>query len=214
MIFRPSRPLLRPMFRPELVLAGAVLAMACALSPHVAQAQTPPAALSVNGVTYAPAMQLQGKPLLLNGAGTRYKAIFKVYTAGLYLEKPAHSQQEIAALTGPKHISVTMLRDIDSAELGKLFSRGMEDNMERAAFSQLIPGVIRMGDIFAQHKKLLKGDTFTVDWLPGQGTLVNVKGVPQGEPFKEPEFFNALLGIWLGPKPADEQLKKAMLGTT
>jgi hypothetical protein len=33
-----------------------------------------------------------------------------------------------------------MLRDIDSAELGKLFSRGMEDNMERAAFSKLIPG--------------------------------------------------------------------------
>ena len=51
-----------------------------------------------------------------------------------------------------------------------------------------------------------------MDWLPGKGTLVSVKGVPQGEPFKEPEFFNALLGIWLGGKPADEQLKKAMLG--
>ena len=27
-----------------------------------------------------------------------------------------------------------------------------------------------------------------------------------------PEFFQALLGIWLGPHPADEQLKKALLG--
>ncbi|MDN5506720.1 MAG: chalcone isomerase family protein, partial [Comamonas sp.] len=49
-------------------------------------------------------------------------------------------------------------------------------------------------------------------WLPGQGAIVTVKGQPQGEAFKEPEFFNALLGIWLGPKPADQQLKKALLG--
>ena len=214
MTFRLFRPHLRQSLRPGTILAGAALVLSCALTPHMALAEASAAALNVNGVTYAPAMQLQGKPLVLNGAGTRYKAIFKVYSAGLYLEKQAHSQQEIAALTGPKHISVTMLREIDSAELGKLFSRGMEDNMERVAFSKLIPGVIRMGDIFAQHKKLLKGDNFTVDWLPGQGTLVSVKGVPQGEPFKEPEFFNALLGIWLVAKPADEQLKKALLGTT
>ena len=44
--------------------------------------------------------------------------------------------------------------------------------------------------------------------MPGQGTLVTVKGQAQGDAFKEPEFFNALLGIWLGPKPADQQLKK------
>ncbi len=29
---------------------------------------------------------------------------------------------------------------------------------------------------------------------------------------KEPEFFNALLGIWLGKSPADAQLKDALLG--
>ena len=51
-----------------------------------------------------------------------------------------------------------------------------------------------------------------MDWLPGTGTQVTVKGVPQGEPFKEPEFFNALLGIWLGSQPADWKLKDALLG--
>lgn len=171
-------------------------------------------ATTLHGVSYASSIQSHGQQLQLNGAGTRYKAVFKVYTAGLYLEKPAHSLQEINALGGPKRISVTMLRDIDSAELGKLFSRGMEDNMERAAFSKLIPGVIRMSDIFTQNKKLLAGETFTVDWIPGQGTQITVKGQVQGEMFKEPEFFNALLGIWLGPKPADEQLKKSLLGNT
>lgn len=190
------------------------LLLTAALATFATHAQDRPAeATQVQGVSYAPTLQLQGKALQLNGAGTRYKAVFKVYTAGLYLEKPAHSLQDIAALPGPKRISVTMLRDIDSAELGKLFARGMEDNMERAAFSRLVPGVMRMSDIFTQHKKLLTGETFTVDWIPGQGTVVTVKGQPQGEAFKEPEFFNALLGIWLGPKPADQQLKKALLST-
>ena len=189
------------------------LLLAAALACPAAQAQgTPSEPVKLHGVIYAPSLQSQGRTLELNGAGTRYKAVFKVYTAGLYLEKPARSLQEIAALPGPKRISVTMLRDIDSAELGKLFSRGMEDNMERAAFSKLIPGVMRMSEIFTQHKKLLAGESFMVDWLPGQGALVTVKGQPQGEAFKEPEFFNALLGIWLGPRPADQQLKKALLG--
>lgn len=190
------------------------LLLTAALATFATHAQDRTAeATQVQGVSYTPTLQLQGKALQLNGAGTRYKAVFKVYTAGLYLEKPAHSLQDIAALPGPKRVSVTMLRDIDSAELGKLFARGMEDNMERAAFSRLVPGVMRMSDIFTQHKKLLTGETFTVDWIPGQGTVVTVKGQPQGEAFKEPEFFNALLGIWLGPKPADQQLKKALLST-
>ncbi|MEX8193994.1 chalcone isomerase family protein [Comamonas guangdongensis] len=192
--------------------AAWALAASLLCGAAAAQAQGSPPSLTIQGVSYPSTIQSRGKTLELNGAGTRYKAIFKVYTAGLYLEKPARNLQEIEALKGPKRISVTMLRDIDSAELGKLFARGMEDNMERAAFSKLIPGVIRMSDIFTQNKKLLAGENFTVDWIPGQGTLVTVKGQLQGEPFKEPEFFMALLGIWLGPHPADEQLKKALLG--
>jgi len=166
----------------------------------------------VSDVKYLPSLDLQGVPLQLNGAGVRYKAVFKVYAAGLYLEKKAATTAEVAALRGPKRLSITMLRDIDSAELGKLFSRGMEDNMDKALFSKLIPGVLRMGQIFSEHKKLMAGDRFTVDWLPGTGTVITVKGVQQGEPFKEPEFFNALMGIWLGSQPADWKLKDALLG--
>lgn len=42
--------------------------------------------------------------------------------------------------------------------------------------------------------------------------MLTVKGVSQGEPFKEPEFFNAMLRIWLGRQPADFKLKDALLG--
>ena len=159
------------------------------------------AQVTVSGVKYDETTDLRGNKLQLNGAGVRYKAIFKVYTAGLYLAKKAGTTEEVLAAPGAKRMSITMLRDIDSAELGKLFSRGIEDNMDKASFSKLIPGVMRMSQMFSDHKKLNAGDTFPIDWVPGTGTVITVKGVQQGEPFKEPEFFNALLRIWLGPNP-------------
>jgi len=166
----------------------------------------------LSGVQFDPTLRLQDHDLLLNGAGLRYKAIFKVYAAGLYLPKKASNPAEVYAMSGPKRLSVTMLREIDATELGRLFSRGMEDNMDKHSFSKLVPGVLRMSQIFSDNKKLASGDVFTVDWMPGVGTVVTVKGAQQGEPFKEPEFFNALLGIWLGSQPADWRLKDALLG--
>lgn len=171
----------------------------------------PATALEVGGVNFPPQTDVQGSALQLNGAGLRYKAVFKVYAAGLYTPRKVGSLDELLKTPGPKRMSITMLREIDAGELGKLFSRGMEDNMDRAAFAQLIPGILRMSQIFSDHKKLQAGDNFTLDWVPGQGLLISVKGKPQGTPFKEPEFFAALMGIWLGKSPADWQLKNALL---
>jgi len=170
---------------------------------------------TVSGIKYEDTNDVKGAKVQLNGAGVRYKAVFKVYTAGLYLTRKAGTPEEALAAPGAKRVSITMLRDIDSSELGKLFSRGIEDNMDKAAFSKLIPGVVRMSQVFTDCKKLNTGDSFFVDWIPGTGTVitVNTPKCPQNiEPFKEPEFFNALLRIWLGPNPADWKLKDAMLG--
>ena len=169
-------------------------------------------AVEVAGVKLDDGTEVAGSKLVLNGAGIRYKAVFKVYVAGLYLSRKADTPEAVTAAPGPKRIRITMLRDIDSAELGKLFSRGMQDNMDKSVFSKLIPGVLRMSNIFSEIKKLNTGDTFTVDWVPGSGTVLTVKGKVQGEPFKEPEFFNALMSIWLGHSPADWQLKEQLLG--
>ena len=170
------------------------------------------AAVDVGGIKMEDSAELRGTRLELNGAGVRYKAVFKVYAAGLYLTKKAGTPEEVMAAPGPKRMSITMLRDIDSAELGKLFVRGVEDNSPKSEMSKLIPGLIRMGQIFSDQKKLVAGEVFMIEWVPGLGTVITVKGKVQGEPFKEPEFFNALMRIWLGPNPADWKLKEALLG--
>jgi Chalcone isomerase-like len=170
------------------------------------------AVVEVNGVKFEDTIDLGGSKLVLNGAGTRFKAIFKVYAAGLYLGKKVSTPEEVLAAPGNKRIAVTMLRDIDAAELGKLFSRGIEDNMPKGEFSKLIPAILRMSQLFSDYKTLKTGDTFTIDWTPGLGTVMSIKGKPYGDPFKEPEFFNALARIWLGKSPADWKLKDALLG--
>ena len=192
--------------------AMVIAPLACAFAPLMTPLVHAASGMEVGGVQFAAAQQVQQSTLQLNGAGVRYKAVFKVYAAALYLEKAAQTPAEVFAQNTPKRLIVHMLREIDSGELGKLFSRGMEDNMDKAAFSKVVPGVLRMSQIFSEHKKLQAGDQFMVDWIPSTGTVITVRGQQQGDPFKEPEFFNALMGIWLGPKPADWKLKDGLLG--
>jgi hypothetical protein len=187
----------------------AALVGACLATVNTTAAAEP---VTFAGVRLEDSVTVAGKPLVRNGAGIRYKAIFKVYTAGLYLEKKASTPEGVLDMAGPKRITITMLRDIDSKELGKLFSRGIQDNMEKGSFAKLVPGVIRMSKVFSDHKTLKEGETFELDWVPGTGTVLTVKGVVENPPFQEPEFFNALMRIWLGPNPADWTLKEALLG--
>lgn len=58
------------------------------------------------------------------------------------------------------------------------------------------------------------GAKLELEWIPGIGTVLTVKGKVQGEPFKDPEFFRAMMSIWLGPTPVDFKLKDALLGQT
>ena len=187
-------------------LAAFAAALALATSTTL-QAQT-----TVQGVKYEKTAQIAGTSVQLLGAGVRYKLVFKVYTAGLYLAGKASTPEEVLAAPGPKRMHIVMLRDIDANELGKLFTKGMEQNAPREEFSKCINGILRMSDIFSAKKKLTSGEYFYVDWVPGVGTQVVVNGQAQGEPIKEPEFFSALMKIWLGKSPADYQLKDALLG--
>jgi hypothetical protein len=169
-------------------------------------------AVELSGVKYAAAANVANTPLALNGAGIRYKAVFKVYTAGLYLPAKAGTPEAVLAMPGPKRLHVVMLRDIDANELGKLFTDGMQKNATREEFGKSIPGTLKLAEVFAAKKRLVSGDSFTVDFVPGTGTVIAVNGKAATEPIAEPVFFTALMKIWLGANPADWQLKDALLG--
>lgn len=168
--------------------------------------------IEIAGVKVEDSTAVGGTKLPLHGAGIRYKGPFKVYVADLYVGKKVASLDELVAAPGPKRLTMTMLREVEAGPFGKLLTRGMEDNNPKSEMSKLVPGLIRMGDIFSANKVLNPGETILLDWIPGTGLVVTAKGKVQGEPFKEPEFYKALMSIWLGNVPADFKLKDALLG--
>lgn len=170
------------------------------------------ATIEISGVKVEDSAMVAGTKLQLNGAGIRYKGPFKIYVGDLYTTKKVSSLDELAAAPGPKRLTMTMLREIEAGPFGKLLTRGVEDNVPKNEVSKLIPGLLRMSDIFSVNKVLLPGETVTIDWIPGTGMVITAKGKVQGEPFKEPEFYKGIMAIWLGPVPADFKLKDAMLG--
>lgn len=169
-------------------------------------------AREVEGVKYAEAIDLAGSKLQLNGAGTRYKAVFKVYTAGLYLSRKAGNAAEAVAAPGAKRLTLTFVREIGSEELGRLFIKGIKANTANDEYTRIVGSVMRMSQIFYEARRMKVGEVINMDWVPGKGTVISIRDVPVGEPFPEPEFYGALLRIWLGQDPADWQLKDALLG--
>lgn len=169
-------------------------------------------AVELAGVKVEDSVTVNGTKLRLNGAGIRFKGPFKVYVGELYTTRPVSSLDDLIAAPGPKRLSMTFLREINSAEFGKLLTRGMEDNVSKQELSKIIPGMIKMGDIFAANKAFAAGDVSTLEWDPATGLSVITKGKLQAEPFKDPAFFRALMSIWLGNVPADWKLKDDLLG--
>jgi hypothetical protein len=169
------------------------------------------ATVDIAGIKVHDTATVDGTQLQLNGAGIRTK-FFKIYVGQLYTTKKVSSLQELIAAPGPKRLSLTMLREVDAGAFGKLLTRGVEDNVPKNQMSKLIPGLIKMSDIFTANKVMNVGDIIIMDWIPGTGLVVTAKGKQQAEPFTSPEFFEAMMSIWFGPSPGDWKLKDAMLG--
>jgi hypothetical protein len=193
----------------ETPMRRVVLASLLALAlPFGALAQV----VDVSGAKFQATEEVGGQKLVLNGYGIRYRAVFKVYAAALYLNQKATTPEAVFANTAPKRVELFMLRDVDGKDLGKAFTNGMEKNMLPAERMKSINGIFKFGEIFNERKKLAAGDRVGVDWVPGVGAQVSVNGKPAGEIIKEVEFYNSVLRIWLGADPADATLKKELLG--
>lgn len=184
-----------------------VLALALPCAWQGAQASN----TEIAGVHYEKTTKVEGAPLVLNGSGLSYKALVKVYTVGLYTPRKSASADEVLVMPGAKQLRFVMLVPMRVDELGKLIARGLEFNSTRAEFMRLIPATIEMGQIFSKMKRMTPGDTITIEYVPSRGTMFFVNGTPAGLPVANPEFFNAVLRVWIGKNPTTQDLKNALL---
>jgi hypothetical protein len=195
------------MMKRPLLHALRPLLMAC-----VCTAACTPALADSDTSVLPDSMQLGGKSLRLNGAGIGVRLFFKVYAMGLYLLDHKASVHEVLTSSGPRRMFITMLRDVSSDAFDDNVLRYMSSDGE-ALPAPITASMLRLGKaINNQGQGLRKGDTLTLDWVPGTGTVIELNQKALMEPIPEIGFYNALLNIWLGEKPTDPALKTKLLG--
>lgn len=147
--------------------------------------------------------------LQLNGMGYRTKFFFKIYVGALYTEKKIDSRDDAQALKGPKRVLMHMVYDeVDRKKITNGWNEGFEENNSDEQLKKLQTRLTTFNSFFPDLKA---GDVLTFDYIPASGTHVTINGEGKGV-IKGADFYTALLDVWLGDEPADDDLKEAMLG--
>lgn len=168
----------------------------------------PAAAVEVAGVNLDPSVTVNNHPLMLNGYGLRKKLFVKVYIGSLYASKAFTSAQAALSDNGDKVIRMNFLHSkVDKEKIIDAFKEGFANNSPDMAGS-------------AEVKKFLA--FFTADFVRGDVVDLTLRAdgnvsashnnrllgtVPSAK------LGRAVLAIYLGDKPADDSLKKGMLGS-
>ncbi len=182
-----------------------ILLICCMLLSWSACAQ------DVDGVNLPETLRLGGRDLVLNGAGVRTRFFFDLYVAALYLDQKKNSSDVILSEGGASRVSLHLLRDISGETLLGMFFKAIYRNLSPSELAAVDPQLKQFSAYFSMMGEAKEGDVLTMDYLPGKGTEINFNDVNIGV-IEGVAFNNALLRVWLGKKPAQESLKKELLG--
>ena len=164
-------------------------------------------AATIAGVTIPDTTEINGRKLVLNGAGLRKKFFVKVYTGALYLPARQSNPAAILAADTPWQTTMRFLYDVDKAKIVEAWTEGLVNTPNatpevRKAFHTLGSWMEDMKD----------GQSIVITYVPGSGSTVVVNGKTKGTlPGKT--VGDAILSTWIGPKPGPgEDFKNAVLG--
>jgi hypothetical protein len=167
-------------------------------------------ARQIGDVTLPDSVTIEGTnvTLRLNGAGYRTKFVFKVYVGALYTVSQVNTRDAVQALTGPKRVAMHMVYDeVSHEKMADAWQDGFEENNNDESLQNLQS---RLNTYISYFPDLKAGDTVWLDYIPSTGTRITINGKEQGI-IEGDDFYSALLDVWLGEEPADEDLKAAML---
>jgi len=163
----------------------------------------------VAGVKVAQKVTMEGQSLVLNGAGVREKMFMDMYVGALYLPKKSSNSAEIMAGNDPAAIKLTIVSGMITSD--KMIN-AVNEGFENATNKNTAPIKAKIAQFKACFKdEIKKGDVFDMVFVPGKGVVVSKNGKEKGV-IDGADFKKAMFGIWLSNKPADKDLKAAMLG--
>ena len=163
-------------------------------------------AATINGIDVPDTLTVGEQELMLNGTGLRKKGPFKVYLAALYTSTNTTELDALLAQEGAKRVELHMLRTVGKAKMVGAIVDGFKANTGDMASIQ-----IRVDEFISYMEKAKKGDTIQFDFIPDSGTNIVINDTAKGTIVGK-DFFDALLKVWVGEKPADKRLKKGLMG--
>jgi hypothetical protein len=179
-----------------------MLLMLCALTA-AAEAR------DIAGIAVPDTLTSNGMTLTLNGAGIRTKFFMDMYVGALYLQQRGSRPEKILLADEPMAIRLHIVSALITGEKMEAATREGFVNATGGNTAPLQESIEQFTAVF--REKIEKNDCYEMVYVPNEGTRIlrngTLKTVIAGLPFKQ-----ALFGIWLCAKPAQESLKKQMLG--
>ncbi|MFN3785235.1 MAG: chalcone isomerase family protein [Thiothrix sp.] len=147
-----------------------------------------------------------GNTFILNGKGVRTKAIFSLYTAGLYVQEKSSDADALLAADKPLALRMEITSGMITSEkmataVREGFQKSSNDPALQARIEQLIT-------VFKEAIK--QGDVYDFVYKPSE--LLIIKNGKPAASIPGNDFKQAFFGIWLGANPVQADLKKALLG--
>ncbi len=193
----------------KMLVAAVALAASAAAVAAPAQTWTEPKS--------GTAFEVKKDGMTLLGAGLRVKKMvftFKAYAVALYVDDAALSGP-LAAFKG-KTISPELYQALQSGDFRKElvlhFLRTLSANRIQEAMRESLAGADpkTLDQFISYFPQVREGEQCVLRWAPG-GTLESIMTGQTKPPIANKAFAERLFGLYLGPKPIQEDIKAGVV---
>jgi len=168
-------------------------------------------ALADESAALPTAASVGGRELVRNGTAVRSVWGFQVYSVGLFLGKKTGDAAKIMDQDrDPKRVQMHMLRAVDKERFVATVQENIDHNLsdrEKETFAAELAAYLghlqKGGDIEP-------GRVITIDYVPGQGTVLGLDGRWVGV-IPGDDFYHVMLRLWIG-RPLQASIKDGLLG--
>jgi hypothetical protein len=148
--------------------------------------------------------------LLGVGLRTRTIARVKVYAIGLYVADSAFAGPLKGKAGTPEFYRELVNGDFEKKVVMK-FLRDVSTEQIRNAFREGLKGDGINADAWLRYfSDTRSGQGYVIAWMPGVGLQTKVAGVDKPV-LNDKALASAIFGIWLGPKPIQDDIKKDLV---
>ena len=167
----------------------------------------PTQAATLSSVTAPDTATVGGQALVLNGLGLREKFWIDIYVGALYLPSKTTDAKKAINDDVAKRITMDFIySEVTKEQLIETFEEGLAKQPNASA--NVKSG---MATLNGWMQNVHAGDQIVIDYVPGTGTTISMKGEVKGT-VEGVDFMQSLLTIFIGDDPPTANFKAGMLG--